>query len=390
VTVLEARPVVRRRNAHLPGLDGLRGVAVATVVAYHLGFLPGGFVGVDLFFVLSGFLITTLLLERTPSGAADLRRWWGRRIRRLTPAVAVVVAAVLVAFAATTKLAWDAVATMTWWQNWHLIIEGAAYWDTHPSPLRHAWSLSIEEQFYLAWPLVLVASVAVARRVRRDPAATVAVVAAVLSIASFAWAAHLASIGTDLSRVYFGTDTRAGALLLGCAAGAAVSGRPRSTAPPALTAAAVASVLGIAALVVTLTPDALRTYTGGLLAAAIGSLVLVLAAASPGPVSRALSVPALRWVGVRSYAIYLWSWPTQLFVQDHAPDASRWQVALVVVPVAVALAALSLRLVEAPLRLSSGWATPVGVRRAAWIGGATVLVVLVASVALSAPPAPAG
>ena len=105
-------------RTHVVGLDGLRGVAVLGVVAYHLGHLRGGFVGVDLFFVLSGFLITTLLLARPPEGAAGMRRWWGRRFTRLTPAVAVVVIAVLVTFSTTAGLSWNAVATLTWWQNW--------------------------------------------------------------------------------------------------------------------------------------------------------------------------------------------------------------------------------------------------------------------------------
>ena len=144
---------VETRQGHVPGLDGLRAIAVAAVVAYHLDLLPGGFIGVDLFFVLSGFLITSLLLLRTPSGLAELRSWWGRRIRRLTPAVAAVVVAVLVTFgvdgAATQSLDIDAVATMTWWQNWHLIFADVSYWAPQVSPLRHAWSLSIEEQFYL-------------------------------------------------------------------------------------------------------------------------------------------------------------------------------------------------------------------------------------------------
>nr|HNH95229.1 acyltransferase family protein [Microthrixaceae bacterium] len=117
----------------LPGLTGLRGIAVVAVVAYHLGYLPGGFVGVDLFFVLSGFLITSLLMSRPPVGAAGLRRWWARRVRRLTPAVAVVVLAVLALFLTRSGIALDAVATMTWWQNWHLIAEGTSYWASSPS-----------------------------------------------------------------------------------------------------------------------------------------------------------------------------------------------------------------------------------------------------------------
>ena len=143
-------------GGHLPGLTGLRGIAVGLVVAYHLGHLRGGFVGVDVFFVLSGFLITSLLLEDTPGTPADMVRWWGRRVRRLTPAVAVTVLVVAIAFATSSGIALDGLATLTWWQNWHLVAEGSPYWSPSPSPLRHAWSLSIEEQVYLLWPPVLV------------------------------------------------------------------------------------------------------------------------------------------------------------------------------------------------------------------------------------------
>jgi peptidoglycan/LPS O-acetylase OafA/YrhL len=363
-------------------LDGLRGIAVMVVVAYHLGFLGGGFVGVDLFFVLSGFLITSLLLDRTPSSAAELRTWWGRRVRRLTPAVAVVVVAVLVAFGladlAGETLDVDAVATMTWWQNWHLVLADSSYWSTDASPLRHAWSLSIEEQFYLVWPAVLIGATLLARRAGRTPRAVVGGIAALGAAASFAWAGWLSRSDADLSRIYFGTDTRAGALLLGCAAAAVVDGRPtprvtRRSAQLGVAAAVLAATV-LAALAVGLDPSSVATYRGGLLLAAACSLVLVLTAAFPGPVAAALSLPSLRWLGVRSYAIYLWSWPVQLLVEAAWPDAARPAVAAVTVAVSLALSELSLRLVERPMRLQDGWAASPSLRRGAWAGGSVALV----------------
>jgi peptidoglycan/LPS O-acetylase OafA/YrhL len=198
----------RRRPAqqHLPGLTGLRGIAVAAVVAYHLGYLHGGFIGVDLFFVLSGYLITSLLLGDPPGHVRAMFTWWGRRIRRLTPAVAVVVLAVLVAFLTRSGIALDSLATLTWWQNWRLILEGTPYWAASPSPLRHAWSLSIEEQFYLVWPPVLLGLAALARRLGRshDSSLQPSPVPPGRSCGP-----RLASAGPDLSRIYFGTDTRA-------------------------------------------------------------------------------------------------------------------------------------------------------------------------------------
>ena len=377
------------RRGHVPGLDGLRAVAVAGVVAYHLGLLPGGFVGVDLFFVLSGFLITSLLLLHTPSGLAEVRSWWGRRIRRLTPAVAVVVLAVLVAFgltdATTESLGVDAVATMTWWQNWHLIIADVSYWAPQVSPLRHAWSLSIEEQFYLVWPLLLLGAVTVARRTGRSGNGAVFALAAIGTVASFAWAARLAVVGADLSRVYFGTDTRAGALLLGCAAAAVID---RSKTPVMGRRGAVAAGLSATVLVVlagVLDPSEPATYLWGLPIAAGASLVLVLTASFSAPVERILSPAPLQWVGVRSYGIYLWSWPVQVFVEQQWPNAGRWLVVTVTVVAAVALADASLRMIESPLRLSSGWAGAVGPRRSAWMAGTAVLVAAIAVVIVTAP-----
>ena len=378
--VADEHPALPPSIGTLPGLTGLRGSAVVAVVAYHLGYLPGGFVGVDLFFVLSGFLITSLLMSRPPVGAAGLRRWWARRVRRLTPAVAVVVLAVLALFLTRSGIALDAVATMTWWQNWHLIAEGTSYWASSPSPLRHAWSLSIEEQFYLLWPVTLLGLLALGRRWRR-PAAVVAGAAALGAIASFLWALWLSlADGADLSRIYFGTDTRIGALLVGCAAAAWMQRdperwrRPASVAPAIGVAAAVAVVV-LATLAVTLSPEGTWSYRGGLALVAVSALVLVVACSGPGPVSTALSGRALQWLGTRSYAIYLWSWPVQLAVQDHWPDLALGWVALTTVVASLALADVSMRVVESPLCFGSGWAEHVRPRRVAWGLGIVALVI---------------
>ena len=300
-------------------------------MAYHLGFgWSGGlFWGVDLFFVLSGFLITGLLLDRTPGSSAELRSWWGRRVRRLTPAVAVVTLVVLVAFFSTTGIVGDAFSTMTWWANWHQILEGVSYWAPEPSPLRHAWSLSIEEQFYVVWPLILLASVAAARRAGRSRTTVVGAVALTLASMSAIWAMYLGFSGADLNRIYLGTDTRAAALLAGCAAGAFLHGRPSGAAarslnaPTWLNVAAVAAALGLVGLSFVLRVDATFTYRGGLVLVAVAAVVLVVTVSRPSPVASVLSNRALGWIGVRSYAIYLWSWPIQVFVQTHLPGAGQ-------------------------------------------------------------------
>ena len=193
--VSQASTVAEVRQAHVrPGLDGIRGFAVVAVMAYHLGHLSGGFLGVDVFFVLSGYLITGLALrELDRRSTMSLTGFWGRRWRRLMPAVLVMVAAVV---AACLALGWprdqlhglglDALSTLTWWSNWRQA-GGASYWASVENPFRHAWSLSIEEQFYLVWPVVLVATAWVARRLRRSTAAAVGLVAGLAALASGGW-----------------------------------------------------------------------------------------------------------------------------------------------------------------------------------------------------------
>src|SRR4051794_37061372 len=219
----------------MPALDGLRGVAVLGVVLYHagVGALSGGFLGVDLFFVLSGFLITSLLvLEWRTRGRIALGAFWARRARRLLPALLLV----LVAVALLDRWGGDGTpiatrgdigATLGYVQNWHLLAGGNGYFEQSalPSPLQHAWSLSIEEQFYLLWPLLLGALLAGAaagrsagRRLRRALLVTIAAAAA-----SAVAMAVLHPAGADPSRVYYGTDTRACSLLLGSALAVALS-----------------------------------------------------------------------------------------------------------------------------------------------------------------------
>jgi peptidoglycan/LPS O-acetylase OafA/YrhL len=346
---------------------------VAVVVAYHLGALPGGFVGVDMFFVLSGYLITGLLLADLPDGRQRLLRWWGARVRRLTPAVAVLVTAILVAFATRSGITLDAFATLTWWQNWHLIAQGTDYWAASPSPLRHAWSLSIEEQFYLVWPVVTVGLVVIAGsavRARR----LVAVTALVGAGASFTWAGHLARAAQpDLSRIYFGTDTRAGALLLGCAAAAWAVGPTRAALGRAARLLLVPAVATLAVIAATGTPEHRSTYTVVLPLASLAALAVVMAATDRGPIVRPLSWAPLQWIGERSYAIYLWSWPVQVLCEDRRPDWPPALVALVTIGVSVPLAAASMRLVETPLRRGVDWARSPAVRRVAWGAGAVAL-----------------
>jgi peptidoglycan/LPS O-acetylase OafA/YrhL len=210
------------RPGHLvyqPALDGLRALAVAAVIAYHLGYpwARGGYLGVDTFFVLSGYLITTLLLsESRASGHIDLPAFWIRRARRLLPALLLVLAAIAVyaAWATPTEaqasLRADGLFALFYSANWHFIADNNSYFDLFASPslLEHTWSLAIEEQFYVVWPLVVAACLYLGRGRRR-------VLVVVATAAALASVALMAALASDPTRAYFGTDTRVHSLLFG-------------------------------------------------------------------------------------------------------------------------------------------------------------------------------
>jgi peptidoglycan/LPS O-acetylase OafA/YrhL len=365
-------PVTTGRKAHLPALDGLRGVAIVGVLLFHTGHLSGGFLGVDLFFALSGYLITDLLLrevERT--GAVSLVGFWGRRIRRLLPALATMLAAVtvLVWFVGSPDQIRTTLADGPWVQanlvNWHLLAESASYWDRFGSDrvFEHLWSIAVEEQFYLLWPLVVLGIARFSRQVDRrvaTAAATGAVISLVLMIVLVS--------PEDPTRVYTGTDTRAFSLLLG----ALVAARP--------VRAAVARVVGArTGVVATLLVAALGTawvladgvdsqwlFTGGLFAHSLAAaLLIVLCTKAPDSLlAKGLGWRPLRGLGQISYSLYLWHWPVIVLLPD---QLTGWLRTVVVCALSISLATLSKYLVEDPVRF-----------RARWARGRTGLVVLAA------------
>ena len=394
----------------MPALDGLRGAAVVAVVAYHLGWLRGGFLGVDVFFVLSGYLVTSLILEEIErTDRLGLRQFWGRRIRRLLPAVLVLVPSVLLGALAVGwtptrlgALARDGVATLTWWANWRQAA-GASYWAPGPSPFRHAWSLSIEEQFYLVWPIVVVAVAAVARRRGWTVRRILGWVAGLGVVAGATWMTVLArSLDAGaLSRVYMGTDTRLLAPLTGCALACWRPSRREHRSDRAPAAPVVLGHLGLLVLGVLMASahvtDVGMYRSGGFLVAALAAAALVYSTAMAGrsePGGRrgvlgAASSRPLRVLGQRSYAIYLWSWPIQDLVQFRRPDWSRPLVTAVVVGATAVAAEISYRLVEDPIRRSRSWASRPIVRRPAWALALAVPLLLLVEVDHRATPAPA-
>ncbi|CAN5601183.1 acyltransferase family protein [soil metagenome] len=403
-----ASPQRTARPGHRPGLDAVRALAVSAAIAYHLDLLSGGFLGVEVFFVLSGFLVTALALaEVEGSGGLGLRAFWARRARRLLPALLLLVpvvglGAVAVGWAPTRlrSLALDGAATLTWTANWRQAASQATYWSAgSPSPLRHAWSLSIEEQFYALWPLALVAAITVARRRGWSLRRTVAVVAGVGAAASGLGTVALARGGADVSVLYVGTHSRACAPLVGCVLACAWSGRGQlgldlgREGRAAVAASGVAGLVVLGVMAATVEVSDPRLYRrGGFLVASLASAALVAAATSIRSVG-----PVLSWMGKRSYGLYLWSWPTQVLFTAARPEASRRTVVLATALLTAAAAELSWRLVE---QRALGRSRPERGRRAAprprrvpvglgWSAGALACVVVLVGVAHRSEPPPA-
>jgi peptidoglycan/LPS O-acetylase OafA/YrhL len=400
---------------HLPALNGLRGVAVAGVVAYHLqlGWASGGYLGVDLFFVLSGFLITTLLLEEwTGAGRINLLAFWGRRARRLLPALFLVVGALALylllqaAFAGPganalidlSSLRGDALATLLYVNNWHLIYAHQSYFAqfSSPSPLQHTWSLAIEEQFYLVWPpllLLLLHRVRRAGRSWRGPGAALAVTLGVLSAVLMAVLFNPAP-GLDPSRVYYGTDTRLFDLMAGATLAflAAARRQPNARARRTLhlVGPAAAVVLGVF-WVVAGTPGGLPKnymFEGGfLVCAALAALVVADARLTePGRFSRLLALPPLHFLGTISYGVYLWHWPIIVYLTGARTGLSAWPLDLLRVAATLVVSTLSYYLVERPIRQAHlhGWVKRWGAPLA---GAASAVVIVVATIPAVADPA---
>ena len=384
-------PRTRRRSRYIPSLDGIRTLAVAAVVIYHLGatWMPGGLQGVTVFFVLSGYLITRLLLvEYTGTGTIDLKDFWLRRIRRLLPAIAtvmVVTATLCAAFnhVMLTKMRPDIVPSLLFFNNWWQILRNVSYFDAlgDPSPLTHFWSLAIEEQFYLVWPIVLL--MAFGRGARRK---TVRRATLALAAASALAMALLYNPAVDPSRVYYGTDTRVFSLLLGAwlafiperamrpgllvqrirrrhAHRSAQHAKPAATqtAPTVgrvMSGALLSDVLGVIGLaglvVIMLTTNGYTAfqYHGGTLLCTVLALMLVAACVQRDTLLASLfSWKPLVWLGKRSYGIYLWHYPLLLLMNPVSDISVKpWWSPIVQVAIVIAAAELSYRFVEEPCR----------------------------------------
>ncbi len=376
------------RLSYLPALDGLRAVAVTLVVAYHLdfGWARGGFLGVDLFFVISGFLITTLLIqEHDGTGRISLGSFWTRRFRRLVPPLVVMIAATVAATRLYglpeqwSSIRWDAAAGVGYVANWRFVLADQSYFATllGPSPLRHTWSLAVEEQWYVLWPAVVVGLLLLATRStwgRRAPILLIAggaVASAILMAALYDPA--------DPTRVYFGTDTRAQQLLVGAGLAWLLSRHrfPSATSSsPLRTTAVMAVFVGFIAIATTTSDEAPWLYHGGFLVVSLLCAVIVWAVADHAGPLPWLGSGLLVWVGTRSYGIYLWHWPVIVFVgPPMGIELPRLVLATLQVALTIALAELSFRIIERPIRGST-------LRPTVLIGGWTAVSVVTALVAV--------
>ena len=348
-----------RRIPYQPALDGLRALAILTIMLYH-GQAPwprGGYLGVDLFFVLSGYLITTLLLaEWSTAGAIDLKRFWFARARRLLPALFLMlagVAAYAALLAATTGLArmrGDALATLLYVANWRFAFTHLSYFEQFgdASPLTHMWSLGIEEQYYLLWPLALIVGLRLAKgRLRPLLAGTL-----LAALASALTMTALYRPGVDPSRLYYGTDTRAQALLLGGSLAIVLALRGHRPLPRSLVQGAAVIGFGGFVAMLLLVGDTVRwMFVGGFTMAAAACALTVVAAAQPGGwLRRIFSAAPLPAIGRISYGLYLWHWPLYVAISpERVHLLGAWLLAVRVAATFVA-AGLSYHLLELPVR----------------------------------------
>jgi len=348
---------------HNPALDGLRAVAVLAVIGFHanFGFLAGGYLGVDIFFVLSGFLITRLLItQRERNGALSLQQFWSARARRLFPALAVVLVAVATVGSGAAALEQHTIfnqglATLTYSNNWLEMATAGGYFEQfqHPSPLMHTWSLGVEEQWYVIFPFIVIA---IAAAKRTNPRSMMWWFAG-LAVTSALWSSYLCATGASMNRLFFGTDVRAQELLIGATVACLSSVQPQRRPgkgsnrwPHYSAGAALALVVAMLALV---PGDSRWLFAGGTtvfcIAVAVVIWFVVDTQDEPRSLGRALGWRPLAWVGLISYGLYLWHWPLIVWIRGSSDRLTLAQ-ALLAVCATFAFAFLSFHLLEQPVR----------------------------------------
>lgn len=398
----------KTRAEYYPALDGLRAIAVIGVILYHAGmpWMRGGFLGVETFFVISGFLITSLLLAGwRASGRIDFKNFWLRRARRLLPAfyaaiIGIMLFVALFARDEITRLRPDLLPAATFVSNWHYILTNQNYFEEagRPPLLRHLWSLAIEWQFYMIWPLLCSALFALRARL-----AAILALAGALALA--AWMAAQSAAGVDPSHIYYATHNRASGLLLGAALALFLFSLQKNTDPQQgkTTPAWLLDAAGFIALAVLLLTywqmdeQHPLLYGGGFLAVSALTAVCVAATTQPGVFAGILGNRALRWIGLRSYGLYLWHWLVFAFTRPIVDvPLEGWGLFALRMAITFALTELSYRLIETPARkgaLGRAWksfkAAPAGGRArfvVPALAGVMAFAGLVTSIATAQPP----
>ena len=354
------------KTRYIPALDGLRAFAVLAVIAYHFGFrwASGGLLGVTVFFVLSGYLITSLLLaEFVQTRTIDLKAFWMRRAKRLIPAIVFLILCVIVlcTFAnhdLLTKMRPDVPPALFFYSNWWYIFRDVSYFQLvgSPSPLTHFWSLAIEEQFYLIWPPLLF--LLFTRKVRKK---TIIRLTLVMAIASTVLMAALYNPNIDPSRVYYGTDTRAFSLLIGALLAFVWPGNQLARAKDlqlsprvslAFNGVGIAAFIGLVAMTTVVDGFSPFMYRGGILLASLLTAVVIAVLVHPKSLlGKAASLPPLVWIGKRSYGMYLWHYPvTLLMTPVNFTGTLSWWYYLLELAVIIVASAFSYRFIENPIR----------------------------------------
>ncbi len=373
------------RVPYLPGLDGMRALAVLAVITYHsdlghthIAWMQGGFLGVEVFFVISGYLITLLVVgERERTGSLSLKNFWLRRFRRLVPAAFVMMAVVVTysAFAGYLKDGLGKLKFASFWgvfyaSNWYQLLIGQSYGEDQGRPplLRHMWSLAVEEQFYLVWPLVMLFVLArYRRRMPKVAGAFLGIGVALSVIAGIMFAA-----GVDWNWMYLGTQSRASGLLLG--AGMAIMWRPYAIARSPLRnrgwLLSFVGIVGLAVLIIAFANFRLTVQTddgevgwkwlwyGGMLLVDVATMCVIASATHFRSFfgQKVLGVAPLVWIGTRSYGLYLWHWPIFMLIRPGAVDDGGdvdwqfWRVMMLRIVLTVLATELSFRLIETPIR----------------------------------------
>jgi len=350
-------------HRYIPGLDGIRAIAVLAVIAYHFNFkwASGGFLGVDIFFVLSGYLITSTILPLKGNHlTVGLKKFWVGRFRRLLPAAYVMI---ITSFAWATlfhkellhTLRGDAISSIFYSSNWWFIFHKLSYFDSFgsPSPIKNLWSLAIEEQFYLIWPILLMLGLYLVKKQAR-----LAIYIFIGAIGSAVLMGLLYEPGADPSRVYYGTDTRSFELLIGCWL-ALVWPMKRLSAQKLSTdhvnkLNAISLVAFSIFIVSIIFVDEYQTflYRGGMFLFCLNAAILIACVCHPISIlGKILSLKPLRWIGSRSYGIYLWHYPIMVLGTPvhEIGNPSYWRVALQLVLILM-IAELSYRFIEMPIR----------------------------------------